>query len=177
MKRLTALTYLLLAAGSSIFVGCQNAAELRRQEVRQIAAAHEAYLAELAAIRAEFQTENPMPARLDFGAHGTLLLHECGISGLPGSEKLRVKFTFLNVTGLTIPKAQVTLTLIDEASELEWSEVMKLSLPFGLKMGHNSSYSSLFEMPLNGLHRGRRWDWRIELESERDPLPSSKVSR
>lgn len=173
-----ALGYLLFAAGGPLLVGCQDTAQqLRHEEVQRIAAAHERYLKELEVARADFQRENPMPLKLDYGTSGTLLLHECSIAGLPGSEKLRLKFTFLNVTGLTIPSTKVVLTLIDKENDLEWSEIMELELPFGLAMGHNSSYSSFFEMPMNGLHRRSDWDWRVELDSERAVFPGSQASR
>lgn len=170
MKRLIAIAALLLAGGP-LLVSCQNTATERQDEVRRIAEAHDRYLKELEVARANFQAENPMPLRLEFGTNGTLLLNECGISGLPGSEKLRLKFSFLNLTGITIESAQVVLTLVDRTNELEWSEIMDISLPFGLNMGHNSSYSSFFEMPLNGLHRRGNWDWRVELRSKRKRLP------
>ena len=174
MKPATALSYLLLAAGCSLLAGCKTQAELNREEVQRISAAHDRYMQQMEMIRADFQRENPMPLKLDFGTEGTLVLRECQIAGLPGHEKLRLKFTFLNATGITLNQTTVTLTLIDRVNELEWSEIMDVSLPYNLKLGHNSSYSSFFEMPLEGLHLRGDWDWRIELESDREAFPGSQ---
>jgi len=177
MNRPQALTRALLVVAGCLVCACQNTARERQEEVRRIAEAHDRYVRELEVIRADFQAQNPMPLRIEFGTGGTLILHECGIAGLPGSEKLRVRFSFLNLTGLPIERSEVVLTLIDNQNELEWSEIMDLELPFGLSLGHNSSYTSFFEMPLEGLHRRGDWDWRIELRSQRAPFPGTQAAR
>ncbi len=175
MNLLSARPHLLLMAFGLLFLGCKDAATLRQEEVARIAAAHELYTAELEMARAMFEAKYPTPQEFDYGTNGTLILREAEIAGLPGSEKLWIKFTFINQTGLSIPKTQVVLTLRDDENELEWSETMELVLPFALRLGHNSSYSSFFEMPLHGLHRKSDWSWRLDLVSERAEFPGTST--
>jgi len=151
--------------------GCQNtAAEKNRQEVRRIAAAYETYMVELKLAQKEFEAHNPMPRRIDFGTQGSLLLRQCEIAGRPGSEVLRLKYTFFNETGISIDRARVRLVLVDPEAGVEYSQVQTLEMPFGLPIAHNSSYTSYFDMPLEDVHRSANWDWRVELESDRAPL-------
>lgn len=167
MKALPAALGLFLASFALQLTGCQNtAAEENREEVRRIVAAHEKYMLEFKLAQEKFRAENPMPQRLDFAEHGTLVLRECVIVGRPGSELMRLDYTFLNETGHRLKRAQATLILVNEDAQMEHSQVHEIALPFGLSFSNDSTYSSYFDMPLEDVHRAFRWSWRVELESE-----------
>lgn len=171
MKRTTARLTWLLAAAPLFLAGCRLDVQTNKDEVRRIAEAYEKYMLQLELAQEKFERENPMPQELEFGVHGDLFLRQCELSGRPGFEKLRIKYTFFNDTGVTIDRARVDLVLTDEVSGLERRESQLLELPFLLSLSHGSSYTSFFDMPLEGLHRSAAWSWRLELESERAPLP------
>ncbi len=177
MKLLTHLLPLLLLGGLLVLPGCQSAKDKNHAEVQRIAAEYERYQREWGAEQLRFQRENPTPSRFDYGINGTLILHEAELVGLAGREKLRVKFSFINTTGVTIKSAEVRLMLIDTVSELEWGEVMDLRLPFSFDFTHNSSYTGLFEVPLEGLQRRPGWTWRMDLEAVERDVPAGVDQR
>jgi len=158
-----------------LFPACQTSeAERNREEVRRIAAAYERYTLALKEAQREFAAENPMPRTMDFGEHGTLLLRQCELTGRPGAEVLRLKYTFYNETGVRIERARVTLTLVDEEAGLEHSQTHELELPIRLDLTHGSTYTNYFDMPLDDVHTTDGWSWRVELESEKAPLPGMR---
>lgn len=168
---------LLLAASLLTVSSCQTQKDKNHEEVLRISAEHDRYQAEWAAEKQRFLSENPTPEQLDFGIKGTLIVREAELAGLLGSEKLRVKYTFVNTTGVPMKSAELRLMLIDTQSELEWGEVMDLRLPFGFELSHNSSYSGLLEIPLEGLHRRAGWSWRIEITAADRVVPSGVKPR
>jgi hypothetical protein len=171
MKRPTTRLSWLLATVPFFCGGCQSDVLTNKEEVRRIAEAYDTYMHQLDLAQQEFASENPMPQRLDFGVHGTLLLREGEVTGRPGFEVLRLRYTFLNETGISIDRAQVSLILTDPRTGFERSETQLLELPFRLAMAHGSSYTSFFDMPLEGLHQREGWSWRLDLQSERKGPP------
>jgi len=146
-------------------LGCADQATQRQEEVARIAAEHERHVQEFEVARAKFRRENPMPLRLDLGDRGTLLIGEASLEGRPGTEHLWVRFTFVNTTPALLESARVVLTLSDRTTDEEWSETMDLGLPFGFRFSTDSSYTSSFRMPLDGLYLAEDWDWSIDVAS------------
>lgn len=113
-----------------------------------------------------------MPQELARGINGTLLLHEAELTGRRGGEKLRVKFTFVNTTGVGMGSAELKLVLIDPQSGLErWTEA-DLRLPYGFLLEHKSSYTGSLEVPLDGLYRKPGWAWRVDLTAGERDVPA-----
>lgn len=156
----------LLPLASLLLAGCQSAEEERHAEVERIAAQHAAYLEEFRLAQIEFERANPAPQRLDFGDQGSILIRECGLQGRPGTESLRVKFTYVNSTSRTLDSAHVFITLRDPESGSEWSEVIDVDVPFGLRFGPNSTHTSYFETPLRGIYRKPGWQWELSVQAE-----------
>lgn len=148
-----------------VLVGCQNAEQQRHDEIDRIAAQHAAYLEEFRLAQIEFARGNPSPRRIDFGPDGSILVRECELQGRPGSESLRVKFTYVNSTARTLDSAQVFITLRDPESGAEWSEVTDVRVPFGLHFGPNSTHTSYFEIPLHGIYRRPGWEWELSVQT------------
>lgn len=149
-----------------LIVSCKSAEQERREEVQRIAAQHAAYMNEYQVAQAKFARDNPVPTRLEFGPDGSILVRECELQGRPGSESLRVKFTFVNSTSRTFDSAQVFITLRDPDSGTEWSEVIDVSVPFGLRFGPNSTHTSYFETPLRGIYTRPGWEWELSVQTE-----------
>lgn len=162
MTRPRALS-VLFALCLPTLAACTSEAERRREEVNEIAAAH-AQLVE-ANERAEeaFARENPVPQRRDFGADGTLILHELELNGAPGREGLRIRYTWVNTTGRTIDAAVLRFTLHDPETGAEWSEDRVLRLPFALQFGADSSFSDEIRLLTGGLHRKPGWSWDVSV--------------
>ena len=162
---------LILAAGLLAGLGCQAPHDADAEEVARLAAAHEAYLEAWQAEQLRFQRENLTPFQTDHGKSGTVIVQEAELVGRPGSEKLRVRFSFVNTSGVMMESATATLVVIDPENEVEWGEVMVMRLPLGFDFAHGSSFSSFFDIPLRGLWRKPGWAWRLDLEHGPRELP------
>jgi hypothetical protein len=165
-------TALLLGLFLGLAPSCGSVAEQRHEEVRQLAEEQLSWQREWGEAQERFARENPMPQELPRGIHGTLLLHEAELTGRRGGEKLRLKFTFLNTTGVSMRSAELRLVVRDDRTGEERSSRAELRLPFGVHLEHNSSYTGSVEVPLEGLYRRPDWSWRVELTAvERDVPP------
>lgn len=153
-----------LALGLLLTPACRAPRDADHEEVERLAAAHEAYLEAWHAEQLRFQRENMTPFQTDHGAAGTMIVQEAELVGRPGSEKLRVRFSFVNTSGVTMESATASLVVIDPIEEIEWGEVMTMRLPLGFDFAHGSSYSSFFDIPLRGVWRKPGWGWRLDLE-------------
>ena len=162
--KLRALVPLALAA-LVLAPGCRRGRQLGISDLDRMAAEHSRYLEELHALQAEFARANPVPQERDFGDDGTLLIWECSLGGRPGREYLRLQFTYVNSSDVTLESARVSLILRDPESGMEWTEVAELSIPYKFALTPNSSYTTSFEMPTRGLHRRPGWEWEIEVEA------------
>lgn len=171
--RSATLLPLLLALASLVGCASDGGEDL---DVARLTAAHERYLADLAAAQEAFREANPMPLSRDFGPEGELYVHAVELIGSPGEEQLFVRFTYLNRTGLTIERARVVLTITDEDSGAVRREFQDLRMPYGMSLPHDSTYTGFFDMPLEGLHRRARWSWALDLEAERQSPPGERLS-
>ncbi|MCP3918133.1 MAG: hypothetical protein GY711_21500 [bacterium] len=128
---------------------------------------HEAELSAFADARGEFEGKYPMPQALDFGNEGTVILNRCELVGRLGKEMLKVRYTFVNTSGLPMREAIVSLTARDPATGAEQAEEMTLRFPHALKLTPNSTYSTWFELPTHGIHLTQDWVWEVGLEAVR----------
>ena len=156
------LAPLLLA--SALAAGCVDERALRRHEMEQISARHEAELRHYEELRAEFAGRNPCPRRLEFPGQGSVIVHECSLRGLPGREEFWIKYTYLNSTGHGIDAAHIVIRLRDPAGG-ERTESSDARLPLGLRLGPDSSYTTFTQLGLEGLTKIGELEWTIEVQS------------
>lgn len=170
LRRLAPACLLLLAA-------CATGPSADHLEVERLSAEHDRYQREWSAEQLRFQRENPVPLTEDFGPAGTLYVHEAELIGLPAREKLRIAFTYVNTTGVTLESAELGLYVVDTAAGLEWGEILDLRLPLALQLTHNSSYTASLEVPLRGVWRHAGWTWRAEVTAGRRAVPAGVDGR
>jgi hypothetical protein len=159
-------------------LGCAHDEEMRRRELAEISAQHTSAVVEFEHARSEFAHRYRAPEQLDFGQDGTILVDECALEGLTGHERVWVKYTYVNTTGASIDAARITLTLHDPDSggagvggggAGDRSQQTELKLPFTFRFSPDSSYSTHFEMPTEGIHLHPNWSWQIRAEAIRHP--------
>lgn len=146
-------------------------AERTHFDLEEATARYEARLERFHRIQAEFEEENPVPQRFDFGDAGSVFVDEVELVGRPGRAFLRVHFTWVNTTGRAYPVVDLRLTLRDPETGTEWSESLEMRLPYRLELTPDSSYTSWFETPTHGVHLKPAWSWEFFVRPhERDPL-------
>ena len=102
-----------------------------------------------------------MPMRLDQGASGTVLVHECSLQGYPGHEELWLEYSYVNTTGQTLSSARVYFELGAPGSDEAIRRDEKLLLPFGFRLGPESCYTTYLRVPTRGLHEVPGWAWKL----------------
>ena len=150
---------LILALPTSAFVlpACNQEAALRRQEVEEIARAHELELAAQQRAQDDFATAHGIPRELEFPGHGTLEVVECELQGRLGREEVRLRFVWTNTTGRTAESVRVTLSLLDTQRRVRRSEEALLDLPLNYRFVAGASYTATLLAPTQGLHLEPGW--------------------
>jgi hypothetical protein len=152
----------LLVALSIAVLACQSGREQSRlEEVEEISAAHTKELARFEQAQAEFAGRNPTPRRLDFAGDGTVLVHESVLQGYPGREEFWLTYTWINTTGQAVEAVVIELVLRDPTSGIEQREEMELELPFSVRLGPDSTYTTFLHAPARGIVFGSDLDWSL----------------
>ena len=73
----------------------------------------------------------------------------------------------MNTTDASIDSVRITLTLRDPDGGADRVQRMELKLPFKFRFSPDSSYSTHFEIPTEGIHLRPGWSWQIRAEAIR----------
>lgn len=154
----------LIALLALPFTACAANRDQERMEVAEVGRIHDRQQAEFVAGQDQFRDRYPMPVRREVAGVGTLVVHEAALGGRLGQETLHLLFTWVNSTGRTTNGALVRVVIRDGQGRVEREQRVELRSLLGVGFTPDSTYTSFVDMPTEGVHLQRGWDWRIEIE-------------
>ena len=131
-------------------------------------AAHDAlHRAELAAFQSEqraFPARTPIPQRTEDPELGTLILTDRELLGRPGHAFVRVRFTYVNTSGVRHESVRAALYVYDPETGKGWGESLEMRLPYRYSLTPDSTYTSWLDVPTTGAELEEGWSWELVLE-------------
>lgn len=165
MKLRPRLTLLLL----SLVAACQSPSTIERP-----GAEHEAELARLREIQADFRGKFVGTHTFDYEGHGRVTVREITLDGFPGNEYVRCRFEYQNRTDKPVVQTWVSLDVLDAKGRIVATQSAHLLVPIPIPIARGRHVSDELRTPTYGAHLQEGWSWRIrcvsELEEPEEPL-------
>ena len=104
-----------------------------------------------------------LPVTLAFDGEGTLIVHEVELLGGPERAHVRVRFTYLNSTGRSVPIPTVHLRLHAPDGQIVEAASRELLRPLGSTFARDNAYTGWIDADARGVLRSGAWTWSMDL--------------
>lgn len=167
---------LCAAAGTVLGAGSCAAPPERPGELALVKARYEADALTYRSEQARIAGATEFPVAFPFDGEGTLIVHRVELLGGPERAYVRVRFTYLNSTGRSVPIPTVHLRLHDRGGEIVQSASLELQRPLGSTFAHDNAYTGWIDADARGLFRSRTWTWSMDLDVPSPPRLAPPLS-
>jgi len=127
-------------------------------------AQHQDELEAFAAEQRAFPRRWPVPTERVFDGLGTLVVSERELLGRPGKAFVRVRFTYVNTSGVRHRSVAATLYVDDPESGESWGESLRMQMPYKYALTPDSTYTAWIDTPTHGVEGKPGWRWELVLE-------------
>lgn len=117
-----------------------------------------------------------LPATFPFDGGGTLIVHRVELLGGPERAHVRVRFTYLNSTGRSVPIPTVHLRLHEPGGQIVESASRERLRPLGSTFAHDNTYTGWIDADARGLLRSGAWTWSVDLGVPSPPRVTPALS-
>lgn len=162
--RAVAVAALLGAAPcTAIWTASCVAPQEQPEALQRVEARHEADTRTYRAEQTRIAAATDVPATFLFDGEGTLIVHRAELLGGPERAHVRVRFTYLNSTGRSVPIPTVHLRLHAPGGQIVESASRKLLRPLGSTFAQDNAYTGWIDADARGLFRSGAWTWSMDL--------------
>jgi hypothetical protein len=113
-----------------------------------------------------FLRDNPVPQTFEFADDGKVMVRELSLDGYPGNTYVRCKFIYQNTTGRPVPRAWVSLDVLDAQGHMVASQVSVLIIPTATPIHHGHFFADELRTQTMDAHLQPGWKWRLTCKAE-----------
>lgn len=117
-----------------------------------------------------------LPATFPFDGEGTLIAHGVELLGGPERAHVRVRFTYLDSTGRSVPIPTVHLRLHEPGGQIVESSSRERLRPLGSTFTHDNADKAWIDADARGLYRSGAWTWSVDVDVPSPPPVTPALS-
>lgn len=155
MRKFAALSVLLVAA-------CQSSQDNVLGHYPEL----ERALFQFQGEQQRFARANPVPQAFDFPGAGKVQVRDLSLDGYPGNSYVRCRFIYQNTTGQPVPRAWVSLDVLDAQGNMVASQVSVCIVPTASPIHVDRFFSDELRTQTLDAHLQPGWSWRITCRAE-----------
>lgn len=151
---------LALAAGLLI-TGCASSVrKSEREELDAFGRMRAQEWAQLDALKAEVQWQDPKPLVFEFEGHGDVMVSKWRLEGGPGWEYIRARIVYKNTTKTDMDRARIVLKVEDGSGRTVAQSYVDLIHPWGWPLRPGTTFGEEIKVPTQGAHLDQE-GWRF----------------